>query len=75
MKTNKQTGDKYPLKNWNFGSVLTATADLMTVLLCLVILGGDISGYMTNKHQSTLRKEKTMMIECKRTIPVCVLPH
>lgn len=42
-----------PYEKGNFASVFTAAAaDPMTITTCPVILGEDISGYVTNRHTS-----------------------
>lgn len=43
-------------KIWNSGKFFHAAAGLMIVILCLVILGEDALGYVTNKH--TLKRQK-----------------
>lgn len=49
----KNKGKRVPYEKGNFASVFTAAAaDPMTITKCPVILGEDISGYMTNKHTS-----------------------
>lgn len=44
------------LTNWAYGEFLNAPAGLVIVILCLVILGEDFLGYVTNKLVETKKK-------------------